>query len=481
MSTVSAIDLAGSEDNRRTDNNKERLVESSSINKSLFVLAQCVEAISKKQSRIPYRESKMTRILSLGQNNGLTIMILNLAPVRSYHLDTLSSLNFANRTKKIEIREIENEPFYTGKLPSKGTPAIGGSALHRQPLKPIPSATNTALKSVAPSMDKPTKSFSVFAEKGDSKRPSDPRSLKRSSDSSQHMSGRPTKIMRPSGLQTASKLKEPEMSRASIEELVNKMVDEKLAKQALDDADKSSGPVLSDEIQRRLDALEQRVEKKEDGDRAEGLQYLLMAKQHTVRGEDSSALSMYKLAMPFFPDNDKLAHKMMVLQDRLEQKREEVVKPKEALPPRPNLTSVKLKAPSKPSRVSDAEYTDELQHEEDDDDFDANFQFKKNRKPTKPKYKKILPSEASESWDRIGDLTPRSSKILSIINTRDEQEIRMLRGVGARRAELIVNELCEMKENDDVEALTSMEQVGGLKGVGIKTLENMKWGMEVIP
>jgi hypothetical protein len=31
----------------------------------------------------------MTRILSLGQNNGLTIMILNLAPVRSYHLDTL--------------------------------------------------------------------------------------------------------------------------------------------------------------------------------------------------------------------------------------------------------------------------------------------------------------------------------------------------------------------------------------------------------
>lgn len=59
-STASAIDLAGSEDNRRTENGKERLVESSAINKSLFVLAQCVEAISKKQARIPYRESKMT-------------------------------------------------------------------------------------------------------------------------------------------------------------------------------------------------------------------------------------------------------------------------------------------------------------------------------------------------------------------------------------------------------------------------------------
>ncbi|KAI5303340.1 hypothetical protein KEM56_007651, partial [Ascosphaera pollenicola] len=89
VSTVSAIDLAGSEDNRRTENGKERMVESASINRSLFVLAQCVEAISKQQARIPYRESKMTRILSLGQNKGRTVMILNLAPTRSYYLDTL--------------------------------------------------------------------------------------------------------------------------------------------------------------------------------------------------------------------------------------------------------------------------------------------------------------------------------------------------------------------------------------------------------
>lgn len=47
--TVSCIDLAGSEDNRRTANDKERMVESASINKSLFVLAQCVEAMTKKQ------------------------------------------------------------------------------------------------------------------------------------------------------------------------------------------------------------------------------------------------------------------------------------------------------------------------------------------------------------------------------------------------------------------------------------------------
>ncbi|MCJ1471511.1 hypothetical protein MMC13_000151 [Lambiella insularis] len=160
---ASAIDLAGSEDNRRTDNGKERLVESASINKSLFVLAQCVEAISKKQARIPYRESKMTRILSLGQNNGLTIMILNLAPVRSYHLDTLSSLNFANRTKKIEVREIENEPVFKGC--SRPVTSVVGTAMQRQPLRPLATSTHNSIARPAEhptkAGDKPAKAFSV--------------------------------------------------------------------------------------------------------------------------------------------------------------------------------------------------------------------------------------------------------------------------------------------------------------------------------
>ena len=42
------------------------MVESASINKSLFTLAKCVEAISRQDTRIPNRESKMTRILNIG-------------------------------------------------------------------------------------------------------------------------------------------------------------------------------------------------------------------------------------------------------------------------------------------------------------------------------------------------------------------------------------------------------------------------------
>ena len=42
------------------------MVESANINKSLFTLAKCVEAVSRQDMRIPYRESKMTRILNIG-------------------------------------------------------------------------------------------------------------------------------------------------------------------------------------------------------------------------------------------------------------------------------------------------------------------------------------------------------------------------------------------------------------------------------
>ncbi|EQL00750.1 kinesin [Ophiocordyceps sinensis CO18] len=137
-STASAIDLAGSEDNRRTDNGKERLVESAAINKSLFVLSQCIDAISRGDKRIPYRESKMTRILSLGQKKGITVMILNLAPLRSYHLDTLSSLNVSSRAKRIEVREIENEVVF--KQVPRANPGLAGGGITRQPLRPLANA-----------------------------------------------------------------------------------------------------------------------------------------------------------------------------------------------------------------------------------------------------------------------------------------------------------------------------------------------------
>ena len=60
-----------------------------SINKSLFTLAKCVEAISRQDTRVPYRESKMTRILNIGMyiigaNNAIP-PLLHLQDMQDMH------------------------------------------------------------------------------------------------------------------------------------------------------------------------------------------------------------------------------------------------------------------------------------------------------------------------------------------------------------------------------------------------------------
>lgn len=90
--------MAGSEDNRRTENEKERMVESANINKSLFTLAKCVEAISRQDTRVPYRESKMTRILNIGMyitgaNNAIP-SLLHLQDMHGKHKALAVLLNY---------------------------------------------------------------------------------------------------------------------------------------------------------------------------------------------------------------------------------------------------------------------------------------------------------------------------------------------------------------------------------------------------
>ncbi|XP_077616507.1 kinesin-like protein KIF22 [Crocuta crocuta] len=104
------IDLAGSEDNRRTGNKGLRLKESGAINSSLFVLGKVVDALNQGLPRVPYRDSKLTRLLqdSLG-GSAHSILIANIAPERRFYLDTVSALNFAARSKEVINRPFTNE------------------------------------------------------------------------------------------------------------------------------------------------------------------------------------------------------------------------------------------------------------------------------------------------------------------------------------------------------------------------------------
>ncbi|KAK5168894.1 uncharacterized protein LTR77_006203 [Saxophila tyrrhenica] len=510
ISTASAIDLAGSEDNRRTDNNRERLVESASINKSLFVLAQCVEAISKKQSRIPYRESKMTRILSLGQNNGLTVMILNLSPVRSYHLDTLSSLNFANRTKKIEVNEIENQPIFreqVGKGKADGTTSSSMCApsMNRQPLRPKMLSQNTHLKEVAANIPKPARQFSVYADKTKppAARPSTQANtsharysnipVKSPKRPNTEASARPAKFHRPN---EPAKPSVPGLSKDAIEALIERKVTEALAERA-DSTTVSAGDPVSDEVQRRLEALEKRVDGQEN-ERAEGLQYLLMAKQHQVRGEDASALRMYQLALPSFPGNEKLARKVKVLQDKIAGKG--VEKARSMAKEAGVGEAVERPAARRKAKGEEDESYHEAQdaagQQDEDDDFayrprtkirrphttilpkPPTFDLNRDVSPRPPVKHSPPPEEPDDSEDELAITltlqTPRTKQLLEIINTKDISQIKLLKGVGAKKAEAIVNCLCDF---EDDERVTSLGQLGKMKGVGVKTVQNMRMGM----
>jgi kinesin family protein 22 len=118
-SKIHLIDLAGSEDNKRTNNIGARMEESCAINKSLFVLGQVVEALNKNLPRIPYRDSKITRFLqdSLG-GNSQTLLIACVSPHSTNLYDTYNTLNFATKSSLIKNVVSVNE-FQSVKVPTE--------------------------------------------------------------------------------------------------------------------------------------------------------------------------------------------------------------------------------------------------------------------------------------------------------------------------------------------------------------------------
>uniref|UniRef100_A0A670K2U5 Kinesin family member 7 n=1 Tax=Podarcis muralis TaxID=64176 RepID=A0A670K2U5_PODMU len=106
------VDLAGSERVVKTGNTGERLKESIQINSSLLALGNVISALGdprRKGSHIPYRDSKITRILkdSLG-GNAKTVMIACLSPSSSDFDESLTTLNYANRAQNIKNRAVVN-------------------------------------------------------------------------------------------------------------------------------------------------------------------------------------------------------------------------------------------------------------------------------------------------------------------------------------------------------------------------------------
>lgn len=110
-SMFNLVDLAGSERLNEFDNRKDTIGETGHINKSLFILSNVINKLAEgKHSHIPYRDSKLTRILSLALGgNSLTAIICTVSPASINHYQTLSTLRFATRAKSVKNKPIVNE------------------------------------------------------------------------------------------------------------------------------------------------------------------------------------------------------------------------------------------------------------------------------------------------------------------------------------------------------------------------------------
>eukprot|EP01084_Bolivina_argentea_P126263 223586_1 len=112
---ISIADLAGSENNKRTENTGDRLTESKNINKSLLALGAVIDALN-HNSKPPYRDSALTRLLSdsLG-GNSVSTMICCVSGSLNECLMTRRCLEFGSNTRKIEnkiIAHVENKDIF---------------------------------------------------------------------------------------------------------------------------------------------------------------------------------------------------------------------------------------------------------------------------------------------------------------------------------------------------------------------------------
>ena len=114
VSCLTLVDLAGSERIAKTGAEGMRMKEGTAINKSLLTLGTVInklsEGVQSAGGHIPYRDSKLTRILqpSLG-GNAKTAIICNITPAAIHADESHSTLRFASRAKSVVNRATINE------------------------------------------------------------------------------------------------------------------------------------------------------------------------------------------------------------------------------------------------------------------------------------------------------------------------------------------------------------------------------------
>lgn len=102
LAKLNLVDLAGSEKVAKSNSSGVTLEEAKKINLSLSALGNVINALASRTRHVPYRNSKLTRILqeTLG-GNFKTALVVTCSPLTMHNDETLSSLNFATRAKAV--------------------------------------------------------------------------------------------------------------------------------------------------------------------------------------------------------------------------------------------------------------------------------------------------------------------------------------------------------------------------------------------
>jgi len=109
-SQVYIADLCGSERVIKTGAESQRLIEAQNINRSLLALGNVISALAEKRKHVPYRDSKLTRILqNCFGGNSYTTILLNCSSNSVNALETLSTLRFGDRANKVTNKPIVNQ------------------------------------------------------------------------------------------------------------------------------------------------------------------------------------------------------------------------------------------------------------------------------------------------------------------------------------------------------------------------------------
>jgi len=108
-STIYLVDLAGSERTKVSGAEGDRLSEANAINKSLSTLGLVLNALANRKPFIPYRDSKLTKLLApvftISNPPSKVVMVANLSPCERDERESVSTLAFAQRVGLIELRD----------------------------------------------------------------------------------------------------------------------------------------------------------------------------------------------------------------------------------------------------------------------------------------------------------------------------------------------------------------------------------------